>query len=276
MNRWLVLASVVLPAAAAAQAVNFQELEHARAFGMGGAYRGTGLGADSMEGNPASMGTIKTFQSEMSGTYDTRSKDGYGAAMVRDTATSDVGAGVGYHFVAVGGDAHRSFANLSTLAVSAPLFDAVVIGAAAHYLYMSGAQNISAGTFDAGVIVRPTGGLMLGISANNIIDTGHAILARYYTANFAFLAGTFSIAADVRSNLRKDTGRPLLNVGGEYFIGQVVFIRAGFSHDFFTYRNTVSGGFGVFTQGGGVDIAYRHEFAGANSRMLVLTLRMQL
>jgi hypothetical protein len=66
-----------------------------------------------------------------------------------------------------------------------------------------------------------------------------------------------------------------LNVGGEYLFGQSFFVRAGYAHDFSATSNFVSGGLGFFGQGGGVDVAYRHEFGGAQSKLVALTIRLQ-
>jgi hypothetical protein len=276
MKRLLFFALLCANAVALAQTINLPDLSHARGIGMGGAFRGTGLGADSINGNPASIALIKTFQTELSGTFDIPSKDGYGSVAIRDSQTSELAAGIGYHFLALGGLDNRSWGHLNTLALALPLADALVIGVAGNYLYQTGGHHVNAATFDAGAVVRPFGGFLVGVSANNIIDTRQAELARYYTGSLAYLGPNFTIAGDIRSTLRQDNGAPTLNVGGEVFIGQIVFLRAGYSHDFLQNGNFVTGGAGVFSQGAGVDVAYRHEFGGNGARLLALTLRLQL
>jgi hypothetical protein len=276
MRRLFVLALLTAAPSAWAEAISLSELESARSLGMGGAFRATGLGADSVLGNPAAMTMLKAYQLELQGDYDFPSKQGFGGLALRDSQTSEVAAGVVYDFVGLGNGPTRSFANLGTVGLALPLAEFLSIGAAGKYLFQWGAHHANAGTFDAGALVKPGGGLAIGISAHNLIDTRHSELGRYFAGSIAFLAPSFSIAADVRSTLKKADSAPVLNVGGEYFIGQVVYIRAGYEHDFLLVHNYLSGGAGVFFQGGGFDVTYRHEFAGDNSRLLAATIRLQM
>lgn len=276
MNRQLLLALLLTAPLASAQNLAIRDFAHARSIGMGGAYRATGLGADSVGGNPAATGLLKVYQIELAGAYDFPHQDGFGSVALRDSQTSDVAAGVGYHFIATGGPGARTFGHLSTLSLAVPIADAIVVGVSGNYLYQSGASPANAGTMNAGLMVRPAGGLVIGIGAHNIIDTRNPELDRYYSGSLAWLSPAFTIALDVRSTLRSDNGKPQLNLGGEYFISQLVFVRAGYAHDFLLNYNSVSAGAGIFTSGAGFDISYRHEFGNTQTRLLAATLRFQM
>jgi hypothetical protein len=218
---------------------------------------------------------LKVYQVELTGAYDFNGKDGYGNVALRDSQTSDLAAGVSYNFLAIGGPNNRSFGHLGTVALALPIADVVSIGVSGRYLYQTGAHVVNAGTMDAGLAVRPVAAFIIALGASNVIDTRQEELPRYYSGSLAYLGQAFKLAADVRSTLRGDTGKPFLNVGGEYMFGQSFYLRAGYGHDFAVSNNLVSGGVGFFGEGGGVDLAYRHEFGGSQSKLLALTVRLQ-
>jgi hypothetical protein len=271
----LCLLLLALPLPALAQ-VSVRDTAHARSIGMGGAYRALGLGADALLGNPASMSLLKAYQIELTGAYDFAARDGYGILALRDSSTSDLAAGLNYQFLAMGTPAARRFGHLATLGISFPIGNALIIGASGKYFNQSGAARANAGTMDVGLAVRPGGGLVIGLGAHNVVDTTQPELARFFTGSLAYLGSSFNVALDVRSTLRGDTGAPMLNLGGEYMFGQSFLARLGYAHDFFTSQNFGSIGVGFFGEGGGVDLAYRHEFGNLDGRLLTLTARLQM
>ena len=270
--------SLVLLAGSTAWAEDFslQEIMSTRAIAMGGAFRGTGLGADSVYGNPAAMALDKKYQTEVSGGYNIPAKDGYAATALRDSASTDLAAGVGYTFLARGGEAARNWGNLTTVAAALPIANFLFLGASGKYMNQTGAHAINAITMDAGALIRPFGGFILGVGAHNIIDTGHAELARYYSASAAYVAPSFTVAADLRTTLMAENGKPNLNVGAEYTIADLISLRAGYQHDFQLNTNFLGVGAGFTFQGGGVDAAYRHEFGNENARIIAVTLRLSI
>lgn len=275
----LLLATLLLlPSLALAQVPLFSQLTNARGIGMGGAYRGLGLGADATLGNPASLAALKTYQVELTGDWDFGLKDGYGGLSIRDSQTSDVGAGLDYHFLSIHDAAgNRRSAHLGTLALGFPLAKAVLLGVAGKYLYLPGdGAKISAATVDAGLVVQPVEGLSVGFSGHNLVDTHHAELARFYSGQLGYTAGLFSAEFDVSGDPGRDGGfKPLYNVGAEYVVSSSYPLEAGFAADTLTGARYVSGGVGAFGEGGGVDLAYRHQTNG-DGRLLVLTLRLQM
>ncbi|MFN0063964.1 MAG: hypothetical protein ACKVPX_15765 [Myxococcaceae bacterium] len=258
------------------QSLSVAELAHARGVGMGGAFRGLGQSPEAVMGNPASLSMVRGYQIEMTGAWDAATRDGFGSVALRDSATSEVAAGIGYQFLKTGRGANASYGHLTTLALSLPVVQWLTLGVSGHYLNVSGATTTNAGTLDAGLALRPLGGLVVGFSVHNIVDTSNPELLRYYSWQLGWLGQSFALGLDVRSTLQADNGAPLLNVGGEYVIGKLIPIRAGYSREFGTQQNFFSAGAGVTGESVGVDVAYRHEFGGNESRLLVLTFKIQL
>lgn len=275
--RSLLATLLLLPSLALAQAPTYSELTNARGVGMGGAYRGSGLGADAVLGNPAALAALKVYQFELTGAWDPKLHEGFGGVSIRDSQTSDVGAGADYHYLSVHDAAgNRRNAHLGTIAFGFPLAQAVLLGASGKYLYATDGKNISAATVDAGLVVQPMEGLSIGLSGHNLVNTHHVELSRYYSTQLAYTAGLFSAEFDVSGDPGRDGGlAPLYNVGAEYVLGSAYPLEAGFTSNTLTGAKYVSGGLGVFGEGGGLDLAYRHQTNG-NSRLIVLTLRLLL
>jgi hypothetical protein len=275
---WL-LALAIAPQALGApspEVITLPDIQSARAMGMGGAFRASGLGADAVLGNPAALTMIKAFQTDVHGAYDFPHKQGFGGVSLRDSQTSDFAAGVSYDFVGLGKGPTRSYGNLATLAVAMPIADILSIGLSGKYLNQWGYHLVNAATMDAGVIVKPGGGLTLGASGHNLIDTTQPELSRYFAGSVGFVIGGFNVLADIRSTLKKIGGQPLLNTGAEYTFGQSFSLRAGYTHDFLLITNYVAGGLGFSCQGGGIDVSYRQQLGGAIERLFGATIRLSM
>ena len=67
-----------------------------------------------------------------------------------------------------------------------------------------------------------------------------------------------------------------VSAGGEYVLGNFLPVRAGYSYDQLRNAKLVTGGLGLLIDNGEIDVSYQHELGGAFSRMLSLTLRMQV
>lgn len=251
----------------------FRNLVHARSMGMGGAFRAFGLGLETVTGNPAAMALYQHYNLELSGAWDITQQTAWASAGVMDS-TNRLSAGVAYHLVSFGAFGDRTLAHLNTIALAAPVLEnTVFIGASVHYLFSSGTLQANAVTGDAGVIVRLFEVFTLGLSANNLIDTRHPDLATYFTAEAAFSNGTLSVLADARGQLQEGAG-PLLgfNAGAELVFVEGIPLRAGWALDE-SGHTFASGGLGWMFEGGGIDVAYRHELNGIG-RALAVTIKI--
>lgn len=261
----------------APRAEDLRNLMSARAAGMGGAYRALGFGADAVIGNPAAMGLYKAYRIETTGAWDYGQKDAFFGATIMDANTSSLAAGLDYHLVSLGKGEDRVTAHLGTLAFALPLAQSLYIGASARYLLMNGRREANSTTADAGVLIKLSESILLGVSGHNLIDTRNPELTPYYSAHLGYTSGLFTLAADVRADFVTRPETTLTYSGGlEYILGDGIPVRAGYTYDGFTGGSLVSGGFGLMAEGGGLDLAYQYEFGGEERRIVSLSFKLQI
>lgn len=249
----------------------------ARAYGMGGAWRALGVGAESGTGNPAALAAFPTYRIEMTGAWDWVGQDAFGMVSLADSSTSALAAGVSYQLISLGKGPQRATAHLNTVAAAVPISSAFLLGVSTRYLVMSGARQANAITGDVGMLFRPAPAFALGVSAHNLIDTRNPELTRYFTAHAGVLAGLLSVAADVRADFTTNNRTTLTYSGGlEYILGQTFPVRAGYTWNGFTRASELGVGIGLLTPGGGLDLSYSYDFGGERGRMLALTFKVQV
>jgi len=259
------------------RAEDLREILSARAYGMGGAWRALGVGAESGTGNPATLAAFRTYRVEMTGAWDWVGKDAFGMVALADSATSPLAAGVSYQLISLGKGVERATGHLNTVGLAIPFGSSLMLGVSSRYLLLRGARQANAITGDAGIIFRPAPIISLGISGHNLIGTGNAELTRYYSAHAGVFAGLLTLAADVRADFETNSRTTLTYSGGlEYLFGQTFPLRAGYTWDGFTRTSQLGVGIGVMTPGGGIDLAYRHDLGGENGRLVALTFKMQV
>ena len=278
----LFLCALLAPAVSGAQqALNvdtIRELGQARSYAMGGAYRAIGLGAEAVFGNPAALGLWRTYRIEATGSYDTAVKDGVGSIAVTDSASSPLAAGFAYNYLSLRPQTGRRNGHHTVLGLSLPLSQNVFLGASTRYLVLSGApQSLNAAAVDAGLLVRLGQAFVTGVSAHNIVGTDTPLLAPYYSAHMGYVAGLFTVATDVRADFSGEgPTRWSYGAGLEYILGQAIPVRAGYAYDTLSRDSQLGVGAGFMTEGGGLDLAYKHDFSERGSRLLALTFKIQL
>jgi hypothetical protein len=271
---WLAFAPTL--AFAQGEQPGVRDLMQARNYAMGGAYRALGLGTESIDGNPAAMGLRKRYEIDLGGALDTETKFKFGSAAIYDTQTSELGAGVSYHLISVGRDDRHRTAHQATLALSYPLSQGIILGASGHYVLENGAFHRSGITMDAGLALKLSDSLSASISAHNIIDVKNPDLTRYYAFGLGYVKGQVIAAADLRADFTSGNTQYFPGVGFEYITGGNFPLRAGYSYDSRASSHFASGGLGLLGDSGGLDLAYRQEFGGAQSKLIALTIKLNL
>lgn len=274
----LALLSTLLPAPARAQyadsLVSLRDLTNARAIALGGAYRVLGGTAEVVVGNPASVLLYPIYRVEVGGGWDFASKEAFGSVMVLDGKSQPFGGGVAYQLVSLGRGAARRTGHLSTLALAYALSQNLLLGASSRYLVMSGAASANAVTADAGIVVRLSQGIQIGLGGHNLIDTGNPELSRYFTGSAALMFDTLSLVGDLRSDFN-DSPAFGYSLGAEYILARAIPLRAGFRHEPLLGK-AISGGVGLMAPDGGFDIAYQHSLDGQGRNIaLTITLNIQ-
>ncbi|NBD07838.1 hypothetical protein FOF48_01880 [Corallococcus sp. Z5C101001] len=269
----------VVARAAGEPADELRNIANARSLGMGSAFRATGLGADALLGNPAAMALFPAYRIEGTGAYDPRNKQGFLGVTLADSSSGRLALGVDYHWLSLGRGGTRTTANLSTLGAALPLGQSLLIGMSGHYLRLNGQSRFANSiTLDAGVLMRLTEQLTLGVAGYNLIDTDNVELTRYFSAHAGYVGQATVVALDVRGDFEsRDSAVLTYNAGVEYILNEVVPVRVGYTYDGFQKVSRVTAGLGFLSPGGGgVDLAYQHDLGGLNGRLLALTLRVSV
>ncbi len=242
---------------------------------MGGAYEALGYGAEAIGGNPAAMSLFKRYRIEASGSWDVPQGYGFGTLGIVD-ATHDVSAGLSYHFATFGG-AERRWAHITTLAVGYAFGELIHIGLTTRHHAIVGASNANSVTLNAGVLAKPTQWLTLGLSGHNLIAVYNRDITRYFVASVALrILEQLTPAFDLRVDFNEPNPRLAYHAGVEWLIAQTVPVRLGYQFDGIANHQYISAGVGWYTEGSGVDFAYRHELGGQQGQLLSLTLKLQL
>jgi opacity protein-like surface antigen len=257
---------------------DLRDVMSARAYGMGGAYRALGLGTEAVVGNPAAIALWKMYRMELHGSWDPNGKDAFGGVSIMDAKTSDLAAGLDYHLLTLRSGEGRTTGHYSTLAFALPITPGILIGTSVHYLKLNGPRQTNASTGDAGLLLRLSDGFTLGFSAHNLIDTNNIELTRYYSLHTGYLAGLFTVGADVRADFESRESAVFTYSGGlEYILGQAFPVRFGYTYDGFHKASQLGFGLGFMTEtGGGIDLGYRHDLGGEKGRLLALTIKLQV
>lgn len=277
-NAWIAALFLgALPFSAQAQVeLGLRDVMQARAFAMGGAYRALGVGTEVITGNPAALAVFPRYQIELGGAWDFEGKNAFGSVSVLDSSSGPLAAGVSYQLVSFGQGLARRTAHVNTLAFSLPVFEGFYLGASAKHLLLTGASSANAITSDAGVLFRLFNSFTVSATAHNWIDTQNPELSPYYSFSGGFLAGLFSVAVDARlDTVTRDVPTWSFGGGAEYVSFGGLPLRAGYLWDGLQEAQFVSGGLGFLTQGGALDLAYRHELGGRGGKLIALTFRIQ-
>jgi opacity protein-like surface antigen len=280
-HRLILLLALCLSTTVQAQSdvEDLRDIHSARSYGMGGAYRALGLGTEAVLGNPASIALYKMYRMELHGSWDAEGKDTFGGLSVMDAKTSALAAGLDYHLMSLRSGSGRTTAHFTTLALAFPITPGVLVGGSVHYLRARGGPfDANASTANAGLLLRFSESFTIGFSGHNLIDTQNPELTRYYSAHAGLIAGMLVVGADVRADFDSREDSVLTySAGLEYFLGQAIPVRLGYSYDGFNEASQLGVGLGFVTQeGGGIDVGYRHDFGGAEGRVLSLTIKMQV
>src|SRR5262249_18200804 len=274
MRRLLSPLLALLPGLCLAQSPpGIVDLMHARNYAMGGAYRVLGPGGESLGGNPASMLLQRVYLFELSGAWDSNNKFGFATTSIVDSQTTQIAAGVSYHFVSLGRGEERRSAHLTSLGIALPLSENLFAGVTARYLLIGGTAN--AITLDVGLLLRLSSSLRLGVSGHNLIDIHHPEMSRYFAIALAYSSGALTVTADCRLYFSSNPPTEAAYSGGlEYVVSGAFPLRAGYSYDNIAGTQFVSAGAGIVGGGGGgLDFGYRHEIGGNEGRLFALTLR---
>lgn len=173
---------------------NYGEVETGRSAGLGGAMRALGNGVTGLYSNPANIALTRVYHLQgLAQIWPEARRQSYGASAV-DSVTGRLAGAIGAHYGSLDPDGvDRKWTDVRA-AIAFPISDRFYAGITGKYLKLRdighprsgyGLPNsyASAGlgdgatvdgfSFDAGITVKPTSSLFIGIVGSNLTSAGH-------------------------------------------------------------------------------------------------------
>jgi hypothetical protein len=266
---------------------NYGEVESARMVGMGGALRALGNGVTGIYLNPASVALTRVYHLQaLAQFWPEARRQTYGAAAV-DSATGRVAAGIAGQYGVLDPDGvDRKWTDVR-LALAYPLSDQLYVGVTGKYLKLrengfarpgfglpppslasSGLPEdaiVDGVTFDAGIAVKPTDALFIGLLGTNLTNPGNGYQPTMFGGGVGYGTNDVSLEADVVADFTTFTnadGSSRTNIramaGFEFLAGDHYPLRLGYRYDKNQSTHAVSGGIGYIDPQFSVDFAIRH------------------
>lgn len=261
---------------ASAQAQTLRDVMTTKDLGMGGAYRTLTVGPEAVYGNPAVMALVPQYQYELDAAADFSAPFGFASLAIVDSTTPFAG-GVATQYVSLGTKDDRKDGSLNVLALAFPLWKDFSLGVSGRYFLLSGGRDANAITVDTGLALRLFDLLVVSAAGHNLIDVSSPYLPRYFSLSAALTLGPLIASADVIRDSNVNFLSPTSwATGAELKLFSQLPIRAGYSQDGTQTWRRLSVGTGFEADGVAIDLAYRHEWGGLESRVLALSIRYKL
>jgi hypothetical protein len=272
---------------------DYGEVQTARMAAMGGAMRALGNGITGVYLNPASIALTRVYHLQaLAQIWPEAHRQTYGAGAI-DSSTSRLAAGIAGQYGVLDPDGvDRRWTDVR-LAVAYPLSDHLYVGATGKYLKLR--ENgfarpgfglpppsaASAGlpdqpivdglTFDAGITVKPSDALYIGLVGTNLTSPGTGFQPLMvgggvgYGNNDVTLEGDF--VADFTTFTNADGGSRAnfrAMFGFEFLAADHYPLRLGYRYDKNQSTHALSAGLGYIDPQFSVDFAFRRTVAGSD------------
>jgi hypothetical protein len=264
---------------------NYGEVETARSAAMGGALRALGNGITALYLNPANMALTRVYHiMALAQIWPEARRQTYGAAAV-DSVTNRVAGGVGGNYGVLDPDGVDRQWTDGRVALAFPLSDRFYAGLTGKYLRLREdgfpragfglpASLASAGlpqnaiidgvTFDAGITVKPTDGLFIGLVGSNLTNTGNGFVPLTLGGGIGFGTNDITVEGDFAADFTtftNATGQSRTTTrfmaGLEYLAGDHFPLRLGYRYDQGQHTHAISAGIGYIDPQFSLDFAVR-------------------
>jgi len=281
-------AVLIVNALAPAVAAAYPDAVGARPLAMGQAGRADARGTDALALNPAGM-SIATLYA-IAADYQMVTKSGgqtVRVAIADSTSASGLAGGLYYGYRAISPAGLPSLhAHEAGLALSFPFVDRVFIGATAKYLWVNGGTEPDGSahhtgfTVDAGLALRASPLLTLGVTGHNLFDrsTTQAPVALGYGLAFTprpELSVVFDVLHDFTTSDPAAGTRTSVGGGAEIVIQGFLAARLGGGRDGASQAGFVSGGLAGISPVGALDASIRQDVSG-DQRLTTLVFGFRL
>ncbi|MFW5966286.1 MAG: hypothetical protein ACOCV2_02155 [Persicimonas sp.] len=242
-----------------------------RPTGMGLAYTSVASGSPGLFHNPGGITANVMYQAE--GTFEYNPSGSVLTGAVVDSKTNqNVGGGAAYSYFIGRGDLDEVSGHDVRLGVGLPVVpEQVSVGASLRYLHLKdeAAEDepfMQGFSVDAGVVLRPHELVRFGVAGQNLIDLCEDpdVCAGVMPTKISGGAAVgdeaeylLSVDGGVDISSDPDGVHPFAEVGGEYFAGGAVPVRAGYQWIPSLDRHVLTGGLGVRVEQAGLDFGFR-------------------
>jgi hypothetical protein len=269
---------------------NHGEIETGRSAALGGAVRALGNAVTGLYSNPANIALTRVYHLQgLAQIWPEARRQTYGASAV-DSVTGRLSGAVGAHYGVLDPDGvDRKWTDVR-VALGFPVSERFYAGVTGKYLklrdngvprpgyglprsYASGGLAdeavVDGFTFDAGITVKPTNNLFIGVVGTNLTSPGHGFQPLTLGGGVGFgnndITAEVDVVADFTTYTKADgTSRTALRTmaGFEYLAADHFPLRVGYRYDAEPSLHAVSAGLGYIDPQFSVDLSIRRTVSG--------------
>jgi opacity protein-like surface antigen len=269
---------------------NYGEIETGRSAALGGAVRALGNAVTGLYANPANIALTRVYHIQgLAQIWPEARRQTYGASAV-DSVTGRLAGALGAHYGVLDPDGvGRKWTDVR-LALGFPVSERFYAGVTGKYLNvrdtgfpragyglphsyasagLADAPIVEGFTFDAGITVKPTNALFIGVVGSNLTNSGHGFQPLTLGGGIGFgnndITAEFDVVADFTTYTKADgSNRTTLRAlaGFEYLAGDHFPLRIGYRYDDRASTHAISGGVGYIDPQFSIDLSIRRTVAG--------------
>jgi opacity protein-like surface antigen len=270
---------------------NYGEVEDARHGAMAGAMRAWGNGVTGVFTNPAGIAASRVYHvGALAQIWPEARRQSYGAGAV-DSLTNRLAAGIGFVWNDQDPSGLKRRSTDLRLALAYPFSDIISFGLGARYLKLSqdglgplgksfasggmaGDPIVNGWSFDAGLNLRASKYVAIGVLGTNLSNPGTAFQPT--TAGGGIGLGNDDMVFEVDAvadftTWQRTTARVM--GGFEYLAGDHVPLRLGYRYDEGARAHAVSGGLGYVDPQFSIDISARRYVVGEKATAVMFTVQ---
>jgi len=251
-----------------------------RPLGLGGALRASPSGTSGVYLNPASIAMVPLYHLELMYQYTGGDALHMGGVSVVDSITSMIAAGLSFNYSRIAQPKTDHEVYDGRLALASGIGEMVFIGLTGRYLHVtqntgaghqgpggvsalpsSGNQQVDGFTFDAGAAFRLGDTVSVGVSGNNLTNTGSVFAPIQLGGGVSLaLVEILTVEADVVLDFstHEDVNEEI-HGGVDLFLANHLALRAGYIYDFYFGLNTVCAGVGYIDSAFSLEAGFLRE-----------------
>jgi opacity protein-like surface antigen len=270
---------------------NYGEVEDARYGALSGSLRAWGNGVTGVFSNPASIGAARVYHvGALAQVWPEARRQSYGAAAV-DSVTNRLAAGIGFVWNDQDPSGIKRRSTDLRIALAYPFSDIISFGVSGRYLKLSqdglgplGKSRASGGlagdpivnswSFDAGVNLRPTKNLALGVVGSNLSNPGTGYQPTSVGGGIGIGNSDMVFEIDAVADFttwQRTTARAM--AGFEYLAGDHVPLRIGYRYDDGAKAHAASAGLGYIDPQFSIDLSARRYVVGDKATAIMFTVQ---